>query len=955
MKPYSEQYQKWLALSDEEKENYIEPLPFTIDIGENAIGSQKTKFLAKLRAPQISEYTLSQEKIDEFKIQNKQQVDKINDYIVFPNVYKYKENGETVYTNGGDKFYTKEQVEEVKNYIKGHIVQYGAVTAYISTQDMTCFVNNGDKLSYYCDNKEVKPNMTVAIIGWDDNYEIQNFNVAHRPTKPGAYKVVNSEGQIIYVSYEDSLIESSSFGISTKAEQYDNLYEYDEQGFNSAVGYGTNEIYVANVFAIDPTKKEELNAISIPSFNRANYEVYVNAIDGSLDKDKLKLVKKSIEPLNTGYNTISLDEPIDIKGIKYAVVVKLITTNHDANVAVEQRGPYEYANVTAHDGESFISKDMENWEDLYLYNPDKQMNACIKAFTTSKVEVSEIHLQQQEITVPRNMTEKIETRLLPSVAPTNKVKWTSSDEKIAKVDKAGNVTGVSRGEAIITAESKTNPDIKATAKVNVTEPEITINDVSILSSKSRTVRVTIKIDDIGPENEVPVFIYKGDQDVSDKFNITGSGSSEKFKIDLEVPYNVEDGIYSVKIMCGRSSATTDLFKAHSDGSVLKSDRYKIDTENYIYNIDPGTTITEFKAEMETLGAIKVYNKNNQEILGDTLVGTAMKMKINNTEYQLGIKGDLMGIGEVSSSSLEKFKKHMTEIEPLKGVYLKAADINSDGTINNTDYAQFKELYEQEEAKREKQRKQDKASSGSSIDQSILEVTRKFVYRVSHSGKSAPLNADGTGYKMYDDGYGYPTIGDSDICYPKHISKFPIDAQLYINEKLGSTDGSNQSGQSIDSLNIEIEKSVVDKVGDQILTNFINYVERQTVGLGLNRAQKDALVAMAYRGGNIDGFKAAYEQYGNTIGLWDNFWYRKFINKGAGGHLKVSEATYELFTTGNYQAKTYDRTAFNYYTAEQLLSMGFSTSSYTLLRKDLPEETTTVEETNTNTAPEENIT
>ena len=112
----------------------------------------------------------------------------------------------------------------------------------------------------------------VTIIGWDDNYDITNFNEKNRPSTPGAYIVLNSWGEefgengAYYISYEDALIERGILGVvSTTDIEYDNIYQYDELGNNYVVA-GASEMYGANVFKREnSTKKEVLTEVSVSS------------------------------------------------------------------------------------------------------------------------------------------------------------------------------------------------------------------------------------------------------------------------------------------------------------------------------------------------------------------------------------------------------------------------------------------------------------------------------------------------------------------------------------------------------------------------------------------------------------------------------------------------------------------------------------------------------------------
>lgn len=50
----------------------------------------------------------------------------------------------------------------------------------------------------YCDKANIfVPNHAVSLIGWDDDYAIENFNANNRPSAPGAWIVRNSWEKIV--------------------------------------------------------------------------------------------------------------------------------------------------------------------------------------------------------------------------------------------------------------------------------------------------------------------------------------------------------------------------------------------------------------------------------------------------------------------------------------------------------------------------------------------------------------------------------------------------------------------------------------------------------------------------------------------------------------------------------------------------------------------------------------
>ncbi len=184
---------------------------------------------------------------------------------------------------------------KIKEQFKQHIENYGAVYASINGAVPTSEYANNETGAIYCDNEGNCPiNHAVAIIGWDDNYEIANFNESHRPNNKGAWIIKNSWGEkeeytleemkqtvfasapedikttngwksaadvkdedaiaifeeigytvenniatkkigdngIMYVSYEDVNIYKTTWGIEKASDKkdYENIYQYDELG-----------------------------------------------------------------------------------------------------------------------------------------------------------------------------------------------------------------------------------------------------------------------------------------------------------------------------------------------------------------------------------------------------------------------------------------------------------------------------------------------------------------------------------------------------------------------------------------------------------------------------------------------------------------------------------------------------------------------------------------------------
>ena len=121
----------------------------------------------------------SEENIDISEIQNKEVQATLYDTVEFPSTY------------------TSERAE-IMPQIKEHIVNYGGIYAGIHGANVLGDAYNNETGAIYCTNTVFEPmDHTVVIIGWDDNYSVENFNEDQRPTENGAWIIKNSWGDTI--------------------------------------------------------------------------------------------------------------------------------------------------------------------------------------------------------------------------------------------------------------------------------------------------------------------------------------------------------------------------------------------------------------------------------------------------------------------------------------------------------------------------------------------------------------------------------------------------------------------------------------------------------------------------------------------------------------------------------------------------------------------------------------
>ena len=292
----------------------------------------------------------------------------------------------------------------VMNQIKNHIKNYGSVFADLHGNDDVTNSNescyNNETGAKYCKDSTHKADHAISIIGWDDNYSVDNFNEGSKPSSNGAWIVRNSWGEnyeidkaklkdvvfeynkdkfvsmginsgseipdtlledagytidgdkaylkygdngIIYVSYEDYNIASNGmFGVEKASDnvKYKNIYQYDKLFPMQDVTLSSSSILLSNIFDKKTSEKEYLNQVSLFAPETYKCKVYINPNGTSTSKDDLQLVQLETgesETIGAGYHSLEFAKPIEITGDKFAVVVAIEGTRNNVNVMLESK------------------------------------------------------------------------------------------------------------------------------------------------------------------------------------------------------------------------------------------------------------------------------------------------------------------------------------------------------------------------------------------------------------------------------------------------------------------------------------------------------------------------------------------------------------------------------------------------------------------------------------------
>ena len=333
----------------------------------------------------------------------------VTGYTILPTLQKqYDESGKVSYFNNSGEQYTESQVQAIRNIIKEHIIEYGAISTmtagsheeYYNYDRTNGNANLLNSTAYFCNDTNITRDHALTIVGWDDNYSKNNFNESCRPSSDGAYIVLNSYGQnsfdhgYMYVSYEDVLIESELYVITdSKKVDYDNIYQYDFYGGIFPIGTtSTDTGYYANVYYRDNSKEEILNNVGITIPDYVDIEIYVNPNGKNMDSSSLVKIgeAKNIEP---GYHRIDVS-PTNLTGDSFAIVIKQTSKNGGFYFSTETNFEGTAYSIVNSEGESYVSFDCKEWNNLSSYKVSginmKKTDVCIKAFTTVKNNDDEI-------------------------------------------------------------------------------------------------------------------------------------------------------------------------------------------------------------------------------------------------------------------------------------------------------------------------------------------------------------------------------------------------------------------------------------------------------------------------------------------------------------------------------------------------------------------------------------
>lgn len=357
--------------------------------------------------------------------------------------------------------------------VKRAILDHGAVTSGIymdsfdesgAVEGFMEFDENANSWASYSSRDDGVGNHAVAIVGWDDNYSKENFNVRNRPKNDGAWIVRNSWGSgesvgngYMYVSYEDtSLDEITAFEVIKASEDYMHNYQYDGTG-NPVVSMTVEEgDKLANTFVAKGAADgydERLEAVSIEvhsTWAEYHLEIYAGlTAEGDPESGTLAAEQTGILE-DAGSQRIQLKTPVELMaGERYAVVISF-ENEDETRVSLDctwGTGWIAFENQTE-PYQSYIMEDAE-WFQLSEKEGGDSATVRIKAYTNDTEEKTIFSLDKTSLMLKKGSVENLSAIFTPANMERN-IRWSSSDERVAVVED-GTVTAAGPGKATVTA------------------------------------------------------------------------------------------------------------------------------------------------------------------------------------------------------------------------------------------------------------------------------------------------------------------------------------------------------------------------------------------------------------------------------------------------------------------------------------------------------------------------
>ena len=270
------------------------------------------------------------------------------------------------------------------------------------------------------------------------------------------------------------------------------------------------------------------------------------------------------------------------------------------------------------------------------------------------------------------------------------INYSSSNNKVATIDKNGKVTILSSGNTVIKAividgENYFYNIKEASYTLTVNKKIINIPITSISLNKTSGTKY------IG-ETENLVVSYNP-SNTTDNKSITWATSNNKVATinnGVVKAVGVGNAVITAKVM--NKTATYNITVKKKENRPITY-KYTYDSsKKIIFKLNNNVNINTFKNNLNYSSIIK---SNNNILKDNDLIRTNMTITYTDDEgnvqiYNTSVLGDVNGDGNINALDYVKIKNHIMNTKKiLKDVFILSADYNNDGKISALDYVRIK--------------------------------------------------------------------------------------------------------------------------------------------------------------------------------------------------------------------------------------------------------------------------
>ena len=486
------------------------------------------------------------------------------------------------------------------NEYKKAIMKYGAV--YTDIYWLGSNVDNTHN-SYYCHEKPEYTNHAVCIVGWDDNYDKNNF-ITPAPGN-GAFIIKNSwgtssgENGYYYVSYYDESILNTCddiYGaggftfIINNTETYDKIYQYDVGGISNWLESNKYGNYSNEYISSGNELIKAFGTYVSDLTNNYTVSIYVNNV--------LKHTQKGLFT-HLGYETVQVTKSINVKtNDKIKVVLELVSSS----------------TVQIPISESKYTRIVSTTNSYVNGKTNSDSVACLKLYT-SEINKSEVNA----VVTKSNLTN---TQLLINIHDTNgnsintgTITIKENNTILKTVQVTSNQTyvdlGIKKGIHLITVCYNASNYAPSNTTLLLNIGATTINsDVLNSDLKNTTIKVVVRDSNNNLVNSGRVVIYNNNNLLTNTTLINGQAiivlNLNAGTQTLNILY-LDDNLY-------QSSNITQTITVKAIDTKMSVVAYSKLTTNSTIEV----TVKDMTGKLVTKGQVQLINQNGQVIKTGTI-------------------------------------------------------------------------------------------------------------------------------------------------------------------------------------------------------------------------------------------------------------------------------------------------------------------------------------------------